>query len=74
MRITKKLLRETKGLMGRRVNELCAMGVKGKIADEYFRCFPAAVGSVPADHTDWHKARELFSDLLERALPDHWCH
>ena len=71
MRITKSWLRGQKRSLYTRVLELCSLGATGKIADEYFRCFPHAVGMVPTDHTDWHKVRELLHDSISRALPDH---
>jgi hypothetical protein len=71
MRITKKWLRGQKKGMQHRVMELCAMGQHGKLADEYFRCFPAAVGNTAIDHGDWRKMRELLSDLIELSFPTH---
>ena len=72
MRITKKWLRDHKHGLNRRVMELCVLGATGRLTDEYFRVFPAKVGNVPTDHNDFIKLRELLSDFLELAVPQHF--
>lgn len=71
MRITKKYLREAKRALNHRIMYLCVKGKTGELSDEYFRCFPAAVGNISKDHNDWQKIRELLSDSLERTFPNH---
>lgn len=67
-RITKKKLRDIRQGMNKRITELCAIAIAGKLNDEYFYRFPSAVGTNPPD---WEKMRQLLIDLSLQLMPDH---
>ena len=70
MRITKKLLRETKSGMSRRIRELVFLK-PDEVLKEHQRCFPHLPdGQRPAftEAQRWN----LICDAIELALPSHW--
>lgn len=73
MRITKKMLREAKGGMRKRITELCAILKTGGMKDEMRRCFPA-YSSTPSNEmpSDEECLRSILTDLLDLAIPIHW--
>lgn len=72
MRITKKLLREAKMAMLRRVGQLSRLEDPAWLRAEYARCFPAALQLNPSI-SEVDVRETLYKDMIERALPDHWC-
>lgn len=67
MRITKKVLRETKRAMKKRIKELCLMSEE-QLEKEVKRCYPSL---------DFKASRGvllgfMLQDLLDLALPIHW--
>jgi len=71
MRITKKLLRETKRGLDRRIGELSVMD-DAKLAEEHKRCFPHRTDEQrPAFVIGLRK--ELMLDCIELCIPSHWC-
>lgn len=69
MRITKKLLRETKRGMNRRVNELCAALATGQLKQEWERCFSGIKCELGSDA---EIMRSLISDMIDRSIPEFW--
>lgn len=72
MRITKKLLSETKRGMQHRIAELCRLAESPGIYKEYDRCFPSTDGTTPA-LSEFECLRQLLAYLVELSIPSHWC-
>lgn len=68
MRITKKLLRDVKRGMNRRVIELCAMLATGKLQEEVNRI----TKGVKSEGPQHELMRFLLIDLIDLSLPEHW--
>lgn len=74
MRITKKWLRENKGSMSRRMRELVMLTDEQLLA-EMDRCFPNMEPGWREELKSSHgKALDfMLQDLLELAIPSHYC-
>jgi len=77
MRITKKMIRDTKSAMLRRVRELfCTTLDSGGLKKEFERCFPTKEQQNQRSgvlNDDYAMLDYLIRDLIVRAIPDHWC-
>ena len=73
MRITKKMLREMKQGLIRRVNDLAWMSEES-IVCEFERCYAHQTGEngfIP--ESVGGKRAALVRDAVDRAIPGHWC-
>lgn len=70
MRLTKKMVREAKIGMIKRINEL-ALKTEEELRAEVNRCFP---GMEVTGGTSVEMLRYMTNDVIDRSLPDHWLH
>lgn len=71
MKLTKKLLREAKKGLHRRIKEVALMDDE-TLEKEFARCFPhREPNMIPVLKSG--KRSELMQDAIDRTIPDHWC-